>query len=70
MGISSIKEDSKPMGQCGSWRNSITNPITDERTVPVMAMATRVVPDVRPSGLCMPPLPQMSTPPRMSTRGA
>eukprot|EP00975_Prorocentrum_lima_P013981 2970622-Prorocentrum_lima.AAC.1 len=70
IGKSSGKEDSKPMEQRGYWWNSITNPITAERTVSVMAMATRMVPYIRPSGLSTPPMPQMSTPARLSTPGA
>eukprot|EP00975_Prorocentrum_lima_P009697 2066635-Prorocentrum_lima.AAC.1 len=45
-------------------------PIATGRAIPVMAMASRMVPDIGPPGLSMPPLPQMNTPPRTSTPGA
>eukprot|EP00975_Prorocentrum_lima_P035105 7377121-Prorocentrum_lima.AAC.1 len=35
-----------------------------ERTILVMAVATRMVPEVRTSGSSMPPMPEWNTPPR------
>eukprot|EP00975_Prorocentrum_lima_P003879 847433-Prorocentrum_lima.AAC.1 len=41
---------------------------TEGRSLPVVA--SRMVTGMDPAGLSMPPLPHMSTPPRMSTPGA